>query len=127
MPSALRLAADGVVVLHVGFVVFVMLGGFLVFRWRRLIWLHVPAAIWGAAVELGGWTCPLTPIENYLRQRSGLTAYDGDFIERYLLPLLYPAHLTRELQAVLGSVVVAVNAFLYWRVFRARLESLRRG
>jgi uncharacterized protein DUF2784 len=119
-PISLGLAADAIVVLHVGFVVFVLLGGLLVLRWRRVIWLHLPAAAWGIAVEYGGWICPLTPLENELRQRSGATAYSGDFIEQYLVPLLYPAHLTRGAQAALGSLALVVNLIVYWRIIRGR-------
>ena len=105
--------------MHVGFVLFVVLGGLLVLRWRRLAWLHVPAVVWGVTIEWAGWICPLTPLENVLRRRSGTTGYQGDFIEHYLLPLLYPAQLTREWQMILGGVALAVNVFVYWRIFRA--------
>lgn len=111
-----RLAADFVVALHVGFVAFVLLGGLLVLRWRSVAWVHVPAAIWGVMIEYSGWVCPLTPLENYLRERNGDAAYRGDFIQHYLLPLLYPGDLTRSVQFVLGTLALAVNAFVYWRV-----------
>lgn len=115
-----RAAADLVVFVHAAFVVFVVLGGLLVSRWRRLAWLHVPAAAWGVLVELRGWVCPLTPLELYFRDRSGSGVYQGDFIERYLLPLLYPAHLTRSLQIWLGVAAVLINIVLYARVLLAR-------
>lgn len=114
--SSFRLAADFVVALHVGFVVFVLLGGLLVLRWRWVAWLHVPAAIWGVMIEYSGWVCPLTPLENYLRERNGDAAYRGDFIQHDLLPLLYPGDLTRSVQFLLGTLALAVNAFVYWRV-----------
>ena len=116
--SSLRVAADVIVVLHVAFVVFVMLGGLLSLRWRRLMWLHVPAAVWGITIEYGGWVCPLTPLENYLRERGGAAMYRGDFIEHYIVPLLYPARLTHQAQILLGSLALAVNVFVYWRVLR---------
>ncbi len=94
-PSLLRLAADAIVAVHAAFVVYVMLGGVLALRWPRMAWAHAPAAIWGIAIEFSGWTCPLTPIENQLRQRSGSAGNEGDFIEHYVLPLLYRADLTR--------------------------------
>lgn len=115
---SLALAADLIVMLHVGFVLFVVLGGMLVLRRRRLAWVHVPAALWGIGIEFGGWICPLTPLENYLRQQSGAPAYQGDFIERYLVPLLYPAHLTRPIQMLLASFALVVNLFVYWHVVR---------
>lgn len=114
--SSFRLAADFVVALHVGFVVFVLLGGVLVLRWRWVAWLHVPAAIWGVMIEYSGWVCPLTPLENYLRERNGDAAYRDDFIQHYLLPLLYPGDLTRSVQFLLGTLALTVNALVYWRV-----------
>jgi hypothetical protein len=115
-----RAAADAVVVVHAAFVAFVVLGGLLVLRWRRLAWIHVPAAIWGALIEFAGWICPLTPLEHALRARGGAAAYRGDFVEHYILPVLYPANLTRPTQYMLGVLVVAVNALIYWRVLRHR-------
>ena len=91
-----QIGADAVVVLHVCFVLFVLLGGLLALRWPRLTWVHVPAALWGVVIELGGWICPLTPLENALRQRGGSAGYHGDFVEHYILPVLYPAGLTRK-------------------------------
>ena len=124
-PPLFRVAADLVVLLHTGFALFVVLGGLLVLRWRRLAWAHVPAALWGAVIELEGWICPLTPLENYLRERSGRVMYQGDFIEHYIVPALYPADLTRAWQLVLGSVALAVNAAIYWRAIRMSRRSSR--
>ncbi len=115
-----RLAADFVVVFHVAFVVFVVAGGFLVLRWPRLAWWHLPAAAWGALIEFAGWICPLTPLEKWLRARAGESAYAGGFIEHYLLPILYPAGLTRRTQIVLGLLVVVVNVLLYAAVIARR-------
>lgn len=113
-----RLLADVTVVVHLAFVVFVLLGGLLVVRRPRVAWLHVPAVVWGAWIEFAGWLCPLTPLENWLRMQGGAAAYDSSFVEHYLLPLLYPASLSRELQWVLGSIVIVVNAVLYLVVLR---------
>lgn len=110
--------ADLVVLIHLAFVVFVVSGGLLVWKWPRLAWLHVPCALWGAAVELGGWICPLTPLENSLRLRAGEAGYQGDFVARYVLPVLYPEGLTREMQLVFGAIVLAVNGAVYWRLWR---------
>lgn len=112
-----HVAADIVLLLHVSFVLFVIGGGLLVVKWRGMIWLHLPAVAWGAWVEFAGWLCPLTPLENHWRSLAGESAADADFIGRYLPSLLYPATLTRELQVLLGMVVVVVNLALYWRVF----------
>ena len=119
-----RVLADLVVGLHFLFVVFVVIGGLLVWRWRWVMWLHIPAAVWGALIELGGWICPLTPLEKSLRAKAGGAGYEGGFIEHYVLPVLYPGALTRETQVVLGVVVVAVNVGIYWLVARRqRLHS----
>jgi hypothetical protein len=118
MINSYRIGADLVLILHLAFVVFVVLGGILVARWPRMAWAHVPAAIWGALIEFGGWICPLTPLENELRRRAGLRAYEGDFVEQYLLPMLYPSHLTRNTQFALGALVVAINAAAYWHLLR---------
>lgn len=108
-----RALADFVVVLHIAFVAFVVLGGLLVLRHPRLAWLHLPAAAWGVMIEFAGWVCPLTPLENAFRERGGEAGYSGGFIEHYLMPVLYPADLTRGIQLVLGSVVLALNLAVY--------------
>lgn len=116
-----RVLADLVVVLHLGFVVFVVLGGLLVLRWGWVAWLHLPAALWGALIEFGGWVCPLTPLEQWLRRRAGESGYEGGFVEHYVLPVLYPGELTRELQIALGAGVVVVNLGIYaWVLWRRR-------
>ena len=112
------LLADLVLIVHLAFVVFALCGGLLVLRWRWIAWLHLPAAIWGAVVEFTGWICPLTPLENRLRAQAGQTGYDEDFVTYYLLPVLYPDHLTRDVQLILGTVVLAINLSVYgwwWR------------
>jgi len=119
-----RLLADLVVILHLAFVAFALFGGLLALKWKRIVWLHVPAALWAAAIEFGGWVCPLTPFEIWLRGQGGELGYRSDFIEHYILPLLYPASLTREMQFVLGVVVLAVNFASYawvWRRWRKNL------
>jgi hypothetical protein len=119
--------ADLTLFLHLAFVLFVVFGGLLIFRWPRLIWWHLPAAVWGAAVELGGWLCPMTPLEIWLRMKAGGEGYQGDFIAHYLIPILYPAGLTRTAQLVLGLVVVAMNAALYAWYWRLGLRREREG
>ena len=107
------IAADGVALLHFAFILFVVLGGFLVLRFRKLAWLHVPAAVWGAAIEFTGWICPLTPLENALRRAGGSAGYADGFIGHYLLPIIYPPGLTRDIQFALALGVVFVNAVIY--------------
>lgn len=118
-----RVLADLVVVVHLAFVVFVVLGGLLVLRWPRAMWLHLPAAAWGVWIELSGGICPLTPLENSLRRSGGLAGYSGGFVERYLLGVLYPDGLTREIQLGLAALVLLVNAAVYgWVLLRWRRE-----
>jgi hypothetical protein len=108
-----RLLADLVVLVHFAFVVFVVAGALLVLRWRRLAWIHVPVAAWGALIEFGGWICPLTPLENWLRQQGGAAGYGGGFVEHYIIPVLYPGHLTRGIQIALGMAVLVLNGGIY--------------
>jgi len=118
-----RTLADVVVVTHLAFIAFVLLGGLLLLRWRWVLWVHLPAAIWGLAIEIFGWICPLTPLENWLRYTGGSAGYSGGFIERYLIPIIYPAELTRELQLLFGCIVVVINVAVYfvvWRRYRTR-------
>jgi hypothetical protein len=122
-----RVLADGVVLVHLAFVAFVVAGGLLALRWPRVAWGHVPAALWGGAIELGGWVCPLTPLENALRARAGEARYAGGFVEHYLLPVLYPAGLTPNLQVVLGAGALALNAAVYAWVWRRRARGRRKG
>ncbi len=108
-----QLAADFIVLIHFAFIVFVLTGGLLVFKWRWVIWLHIPAAIWGALIAIVGWICPLTPIENSLRQASAGEEYASGFLDRYLAPLIYPAGFTDEIATVAGIVVIVINVLVY--------------
>ena len=114
-----RLVADLLVVIHLGFILFVVGGGFLVIKWRWVCFLHLPAALWGALIELQGWLCPLTPLEQRLRLAAGEQGYTGGFIQHYLLPLIYPEALTRDIQIGLGVLVIVVNLAAYaWVLVR---------
>ena len=108
-----RLLADAVVTFHGLFIVFVVFGGFVAWRWRWVAAIHLPCAVWGMLIEFRGWICPLTPLENSLRARAGQAGYSGGFIEHYLLPAMYPAGLTPRIQAALGSAVLVINAVAY--------------
>ncbi len=112
--------ADLVVVLHFLFVLFVIFGGLLVLRWPKVAYLHLPVAAYGALIELVGWVCPLTPLEKRLRESAGLEAYEGGFVEHYILPVLYPSGLTRGVQLVLGALVIGVNVVIYGIISRRR-------
>ena len=126
MAALFALLAGAVVVLHLAFVGFAAGGALLALRWRWMPWLHVPAAAWAAYIEISGGICPLTPLENSLRARAGLDYYGGDFVARYLFPLLYPEGLTREAQTAIGLFLVAVNVSLYlWLHVRRRRVTVR--
>lgn len=107
------LLSQAILLLHFVFIAFVVFGAALAWRFPRLIWLHLPAVIWAAVVEIGGLICPLTPLENQLRRLGGEAGYHGGFVEHYLLPIVYPEALSRELQIALGLAVVLINAIAY--------------
>ena len=115
-----RILADVVVVVHLGFLLFVLVGGFLLLRWPKLVYAHVPMAAWGVLIEFGGWICPLTPLENALRARGGQAGYEGGFVEHYIIPVLYPHVLTRNIQYALGAFALVVNVVAYLMFIRRR-------
>jgi hypothetical protein len=111
MPA--NMAADIVVLIHFLFILFIVLGGALVLKWRWIAWIHIPCAIWGAAIEFFGWICPLTPLENRLRIEAVNSGYNGGFIDHYIMPIVYPQGLTRGIQLALGIGVVTINLCVY--------------
>lgn len=115
-----RLAADLVLVVHFAFVLFVVFGALLVLRWPRLAWVHIPVALYGAAIEFAGFVCPLTPLEQRLRHAAGQAGYTGGFVEHYVVAVLYPSGLTRGVQIALGLFVLLFNACLYFLWMRRR-------
>jgi hypothetical protein len=115
-----RLLADLVLILHAAFVAFVMLGALAVLRWPRMAWVHLPVALWGAGIEFAGGICPLTPLENHWRRLAGEQGYPGGFVEHYVIAVLYPEGLTRQVQFVLGALVLLVNVTIYAWVLRRR-------
>ena len=118
MRMVFKLAANALALLHLAFILFVIFGGLLLLKWPKLMWLHVPAAIWGALIEFAGWYCPLTSMENAMLRRAGQSGYTGGFVAHYVFGLIYPAGLTRGLEIAIGAVVLVVNASVYVRVFR---------
>ena len=113
--------ADLVAILHFLFILFVLFGGLLVLRWRWLMWIHIPSAIWGTLIGIFRWYCPLTPLENWLRHVGGNEAYSTSFIEHYLVPIIYPSGLTRELQLTFAAIVLLINCSVYlWIWTRSR-------
>ena len=120
MEGIYAVGAGLVVLLHFTFVLFVAAGALLSLKWRRAIWVHLPAVAWAAYIEFSGGICPLTPLENEFRAKAGLNHYSGDFVARYMLPVLYPEGLTRQAQMVIGLVVLAANLGLYSFVYTRR-------
>ena len=120
--------ADIVVLIHLAFVIFAVLGAFLII-WRPwILWLHLPAIFWAIWIEMTGGICPLTPLENWLRNRAGQGGYRGDFVEHYLMPVLYPPGLTRNMQILSGVLVILANLAIYgYVIFRLKPKMLNRG
>jgi hypothetical protein len=115
-----RVLADVVLLFHLAFILFVVLGSLLVWRFPRLLWLHLPAVMWAGLIEISGRVCPLTPLENHLRRLSGEDGYHGGFVEHYLLPILYPHALSREMQIGLGIAAIVINLVAYTVLQRRR-------
>ncbi len=113
-----NLAATALAVLHALFIAFVILGGVLVLRWPRLMWLHLPAAVWGVLIEFAGWYCPLTTWENAMLRRAGRAGYSNGFVEHYLFAVIYPEGLTRTMQIAIGVAVLLVNVAVYARLLQ---------
>ena len=109
-----------IVIIHFLFILFVLFGALFVLRWPRMIWLHIPAVVWGVLVEFMGWYCPLTPWENDLRRLAGEAIYETDFVAEYLMPLIYPAQLTHQLQILFGVLVILINLTIYAVIFGRR-------
>ncbi|MBC8484612.1 MAG: DUF2784 domain-containing protein [Bacteroidetes bacterium] len=120
-----QIAADLVAVFHFTFILFVVSGGFLAIRWHKVSWFHIPTAVWGALIEFAGWGCPLTPLENKLRLAGGDSGFAGGFIEEYLLPVIYPAGMTRSVQIALGSAVIVINVSIYGYLLLRRSRKSR--
>jgi len=113
-----NIGATLIALLHLAFILFVIFGGFAVLRWPRLMWLHIPAAVWGVLIEFFGWWCPLTKWENYFLQQAGRAGYEGGFVGHYIMPLIYPAGLTRGVEIAIGAAVLILNGAIYVRVFK---------
>jgi hypothetical protein len=118
-----RALADLVLLIHLAFIVFVIVGGFFASRWRWLPWVHLPAVVWAVVLECLGWICPLTPLENLLRQASGEAGYAGGFLEHYLVQVVYPKALTPEIQIYIGLGVLLINGLAYSIAWKSRPRS----
>lgn len=118
-----RLCADLIVLFHFAFILFVIFGGFPVLRWPRLAWLHVPIVLWAIGIECAGFICPLTPLENFFRTRAGEGGYDSGFIEHYIVAIIYPQGLTRQIQFLLAALLIAINLTLYLLILRRKRDA----
>ncbi|MGR5324468.1 DUF2784 domain-containing protein [Vibrio sp. DNB22_17_1] len=112
-----RMLADLVVILHLLFIIFALIGGVLV-RWRSyMLFIHIPAALWVTVISFKGWICPLTPLENQLRQTAGDEGYPGGFVEHYIIPIIYPVELRFDVQVLLGIAALGINIVIYALVY----------
>ena len=118
--------ADLIVLIHFAFVLFVIFGGLLALRWRRVMWAHLPCVAWGIWIELSHGLCPLTPLENRLREHAGRGTYEGGFVDHYIMPILYPEGLTHNTQVAIACVIIAINGgcygFILWQWLRSRRQ-----
>lgn len=117
---AFRVLADTVLVVHLAFIVFVAAGALLAWRWPRLVWIHLPAAVWGAGIVLIGWDCPLTPLEKWFRRLGGEDAYTGGFVDRYVEDVVYPEELTPLFRTLAAAAIAVGYAGLVRRRHLAR-------
>jgi hypothetical protein len=128
-PAWYKFLADAVIVFHFAFVGFVLLGGLLALRWRRVAWVHLPCVAWGIWIELSHGLCPLTPLENDLRAKAGRDTYEGGFVNHYIMPILYPEGLTPQIQITIACIIIAMNGacygFILWKWYQGRQR--RRG
>ncbi|WP_319522594.1 DUF2784 domain-containing protein [uncultured Desulfosarcina sp.] len=121
------LAANFVVLVHLSFILFVVLGGILALRWRKIALVHLPCVLWGVMIEWVGWLCPLTPLEYRLRRLAGDAGYSGGFVDHYIMPLVYPAGLTRNMQIGLGVFVLVMNLLVYGRVLMVQQQRKKKA
>ena len=125
-PAWYKFLADAVIVFHFAFVGFVLLGGLLVLRWRRVMWVHLPCVAWGIWIELSHGLCPLTPLENDLRAKAGVDTYQGGFVDHSIMPVLYPEGLTQQTQVAIACLIIAINGgcygYILWSRYRRRHE-----
>lgn len=117
-----QLCADLIVLFHFAFILFVIFGGLTVFRWPKLAWLHVPIVLWAIGIECAGFICPLTPLENFFRTRAGEGGYDGGFIEHYIVAIIYPQGLTRQIQFILAALLIVTNLSFYLLMLRRKRD-----
>ncbi|MBT7087042.1 MAG: DUF2784 domain-containing protein [Desulfobacterales bacterium] len=119
-----RTLADFVVLVHLSFILFTVFGGFLGLLSKRWFWIHLPSVLWAVLIEFTGWICPLTPLENLLSIKGEISVYETGFIENYIVPLIYPDLLSRELQIILGFFALVLNILIYWYVLHGKAKDI---
>ena len=112
-----ELAADIILIIHFLFILFVIFGALLLFVEKKIVFIHIPAIIWGSYIELTHSICPLTYLENWLLQKANLTTYSEGFIQYYLVTIVYPTNLTKDLQIFLGISLIVINIVIYAFIF----------
>ena len=112
-----ELAADIILIIHFLFILFVIFGALLLFVEKKIVFIHIPAIIWGSYIELTHSICPLTYLENWLLQKANLTTYSEGFIQYYLVPIVYPTNLTKDIQIYLGISLIVINIVIYAFIF----------
>ena len=111
------IAANLTLIIHFIFIIFVVFGALLFLISKKIVFIHFPFLIWGCYVEFTNSICPLTYLENWLLQKANLTTYSESFIQNYLLPIVYPANLTKDIQTYLGITLIAINIAIYVFIF----------
>lgn len=117
-----KILADLVVLLHLSFILFVLFGALLVFKYPRMVWIHLPVAIYGTLITFYRWLCPLTPLENHLRSLAGEQGYEGGFIAHYILPVIYPSGVTEGLTITMGLFVIVWNGIFYGLIIYRKIK-----
>ena len=120
-----ELAADIILIIHFLFILFVIFGALLFFVSKKIVFIHIPAIIWGSYIELTHSICPLTYLENWFLHKANLTTYSEGFIQNYLVPIVYPMNLTKDLQIFLGIGLIVINIVIYAFIFSKQKKNFK--
>ena len=116
--SVFEIFATLALLLHFSFILFVIFGAILILKFKKVIYVHIPAVAWGAYIELSHSICPLTHLENYFLKKAGKDQYSVDFIENYIFKIIYPPALNYEIQTYLGVILIFVNLLIYYYIVK---------
>ena len=120
-----EIAADLILIIHFTFVLFVVFGALLIFVSIKIVFIHIPAVIWGSYIELTNSICPLTYLENWFLHKANLTTYSEGFIQNYLVPIVYPMNLTKDLQIYLGIALIVLNIIVYVLIINKLIKNFK--